>query len=244
MSINDIFIRVLPEAIRLTFYPTDPDNEIFYRSINNETIVNRSFWTTADLIKKHHWEPFIMNTGSNVKKAVQMGIINDASELLPPVTTATPAASKKSKSTKSAFNIQPITTADKIPISKRQSITEMLVSEWIDPSSFLEINPLTVDQDTGFRSEMNSPMAIDSGTQAALFNIAVIEEDERIVRMRQRLKSLQQTMPNILGPLKVDFINIRVEKEPAHLPSPLKESTNFKESPQMVSLPPIFNHPI
>jgi len=64
--------------------------------------------------------------------------------------------------------------------------------------------------------------------------------------MRQRLRSIQQTMPNILGPLKVDFINVKLEKEPAMLPSPLKEVTNgsYKDSSQMVSLPPIFNHPI
>lgn len=122
----------------------------------------------------------------------------------------------------------------------------MLVSEWIDPSSFIEMDLNSLDQAGGFRSEMSSPMAIVSGTQAALFNIAVIEEDERIGRMRLRLKSLQQTMPNILGSLKVDFINVKVEKEPAMLPSPLKEVANgsFKDPSQMVSLPPIFNHPI
>ena len=86
-------------------------------------------------------------------------------------------------------------------------------------------------------------MAVVSGTQAAIFNIAVIEEDERILRMRNRLKVLHHTLPNILGPLKVDFINVKTEKEPALLPSPVT-SGSYKDASQMVSLPPIFNHPI
>ena len=197
--------------------------------------MNRSFWTTAQLIRKHNWKAFIMNTGSNVKKALQMGIIQDASELLAPVTTA-------GKLNRTNFCIQPF-PADKIPICKRKSITEMLVSEWIDPSSFIEMNPSAADQIGYFRSEISSPMAVVSGTQAAIFNIAVIEEDERILRMRNRLKVLHHTLPNILGPLKVDFINVKTEKEPALLPSPVT-SGSYKDASQMVSLPPIFNHPI
>lgn len=188
-----------------------------------------------------------MNTGSNVKKAIQAGLINDASDLLPSVAPASLFKKPKPQITtpRFPFDIQPI-TGNKIAISKRASITDMLVSEWIDPSSFIEMDRTSSDQAGGYRSETSSPMAIDSGTQAALFNIAVIEEDERIIRMRYRLKSLQQTMPNILGPLKVDFINVKSEKEPAMLPSPLKQVTSgeVKDSSQMVSLPPIFNHPI
>ena len=86
-----------------------------------------------------------------------------------------------------------------------------------------------------------SPMAIDSGAQSALFNIAVIEEDDRMVNMRNLLKNIRNTMPNVLGPLKMDFMNVKTEKEPAMLPSPMNNCVN---SPNLVSLPPIFNHPI
>lgn len=240
MSINDNFIRVLPEAIRLTFYPTDPDNQFFYRQVNGEIIMSRSFWTTSDLIRKHHWEPFIMNTNSNVRKAINMGIVANASEILPPLYASNIPNAQRFKNnnkntTRSTFNIQPLPpNGNKIPISKRTSVTDMLVSEWINPSSFLDITPPD-------HSLTSSPLALDSGKQAALFNIAVIEEDERIVRMRNRLKNLQDTLPNILGPLKLDLFNVRNEKEPAALPSPMKE---MNTSPQLVSLPPIFNHPI
>lgn len=186
-----------------------------------------------------------MNTGSNVRKAINMKIIQDASEILPPlpVTSFPHAPKNKYPSVKSTFNIQPIQVGEKIPISKRKSVTDMLVSEWIDPTHFLDITP--PNPDIEFHSQTSSPLAVVSGTQAALFNIAVIEEDDRIIRMRQRLKNLQQTMPNVLGPLKVELFNVRIEKEPASLPSPLKEVNSYnKDSPQMVSLPPIFNHPI
>ena len=240
MSINDNFIRVLPEAIRLTFFPTDPDNSIFHRQVNDEIIVARSFWTTAALIEKHHWQPFIMNTNSNVRKAINMKIIADASEILPPLPPSSiPHQIKKYPTVKSTFNIQPLPCPGKLPIPKRTSVTEMLVSEWIDPTNFLDITPPNPDLE--FHSQTSSPLAIVSGTQAALFNIAVIEEDDRIIRMRQKLKNLQQTMPNVLGPLRFDILNVRIEKEPAALPSPLKEQNS---SPHLVSLPPIFNHPI
>lgn len=191
-----------------------------------------------------------MSTSSNVRKAISMKIIKDASEILPPLpqpqpqSTVPPAPKSKYSSAKLNFNIQPIRSGEKLPIYKRTSVTEMLVSEWIDPTNFLDITP--PNPDVEFHSQISSPLAVVSGNQAALFNIAVIEEDDRIIRMRQRLNNLQQTMSNVLGgPLKVDFFNVRIEKEPASLPCPLKEVNSYnKDSPQMVSLPPIFNHPI
>lgn len=186
-----------------------------------------------------------MNTNSNVRKAINMKIITAASEILPPLPQSSVQHGNKNKSTsvKSTFNIQPIQASEKLPISKQTSATEIFVSEWIDPTHFLDITPS--NQDLEFYSQTSSPLSVVSGNQAALFNIAIIEEDDRIARMRQRLKSLQQTMPNILGPLKVELFNVRIEKEPALLPSPLKEvNSYYKDSPLMVTLPPIFNHPI
>lgn len=188
-----------------------------------------------------------MNTGSNVKKAMSMKIIDDESQILPAIPLnsipQSPKKHKKYPSIQSTFNIQPYQPVDKVPIAKRPSITDMLVSEWIDPSSFIDIAPAQDNFD--FYSQNSSPMALTSGNQSALFNIAIMDEDDRIVRMRHRLKSLQHFMPNVLGPLKVDFIHVQLEKEPASLPSPLKEvNTYSKDSPQMVSLPPIFNHSI
>lgn len=187
-----------------------------------------------------------MNTKSNVRKAINMKIISDSSEILPPLPQSSLHTGHKSKyqSVKSTFNIQPIQAGEKLPIFKRASLTETLVSEWIDPTKFLDITPSNQDH-LEFYSQTSSPLSVVSGNQAALFNIAVIEEDDRIIRMRQKLKNLQHTMPNVLGPLKVEFLNVRIEKEPASLPSPLKKFNNFDmESPQMVALPPIFNHPI
>lgn len=189
-----------------------------------------------------------MNTASNVKKALNMKIINGASEILPTISASELVKNSNGSnfiSVKSKFNIQPyVSTTQRVPIAKRKSITEMLVSEWIDPSSFIDIAPAESSFET--LPETSSPMAVDIGTQSALFNIAVIEEDERIVKMRHRLRAIQQTLPNALGPLKIDFINVKVEKEPAILPSPIKDENKlFKDSsPQLVSLPPIFNHPI
>lgn len=243
MSINDNFIRVLPEAIRLTCFPTDPDNPIFQRDFGGESSVVRSFWTTAGIIKKQHWQPFIMNTGSNVKKAISTEVIKNEAEILPPLPTShlKPYPNPDFNMSRTNFNIQPyVSQPPKI------NVADMLVSEWIDPSHFLEMAPSTTDP-AEIHSGMSSPMCLESGTQSALFNIAVIEEDDRVLRMRHRLKTLQQTIPNVLGTLKLDFINIRVEKEPAQLPSPLKEiNISTRDSPQvpMVSLPPIFNHPI
>lgn len=176
-----------------------------------------------------------------------MKVIENASQILPAIPASSiphqPKKTPKYPSVKTTFDIQAYPPVEKVPIAKRTSITDMLVSEWIDPSSFIDMAPL--HQEFDFHSQNSSPMAVTSGTQSALFNIAVMEEDDRIVRMRHRLKSLQHFMPNVLGPLKVDFIQVRLEKEPASLPSPLKEvNTLAKESPQMVSLPPIFNHPI
>ena len=187
-----------------------------------------------------------MNTESNVRKAINMKVITDTSEILPPLPQSSLPQGHKSKypSVKSTFNIQPIQAAGhKLPISKRSSGTEIFVSEWIDPTNFLDIAPPNPDHE--LHSQTSSPLSVVSGNQAALFNIAVIEEDDRIIRMRQKLKNLQQTMPNVLGPLKVELFNVRIEKEPASLPSPLKGVNSYnKDSPLMVSLPPIFNHPI
>ena len=218
-----------------------------------------------------------MNTSSNVRKAINMNIVTDASEILPslkptstnnfnfrkermkfpcPLPSNSPLNYSNVKTT-STFNIQPYTEikpapVEKLPISKRHSITDMLVSEWIDPSNFLEIS---TGGSINYLSNTSSPLAIVSGTQAALFNMAVIDEDDRILRMRHKMKILQQTMPNVLGPLRVDFINVQKEKEPAFLPSPLKEEEVYghngnnlqkglRDPNCMVSLPPIFNHTI
>ena len=212
-------------------------------------MVNKSFWSTAELIKRHHWQPFIVNTGSNVKRALAAKIINDTSEILPSLQFKKSSKGSFNRSVmdiKPSFNIQDIHPSSKqhVAIARRPSISDMLVSEWIDPSAFIDVTPAATNT-IDFRAEIGSPMALQSGNQAALFNMAVIEEDDRILRMRQRLKAIQLTMPNSLGPLKIDYLSFRNEKEPAKLPSPNKEVNTFaKESPQMVSLPPIFNHSI
>lgn len=200
-----------------------------------------------------------MNTGSNVKKALNVGVIKDVSEILPDLPHKETKSSKlnfkfssSSLKSTSTFNVVPYHHYNQsqqqqhVPIARRPTVSDMLVSEWIDPSSFIEIAPAATSEANEFRhSQPSSPMCLETANQSALFNIAVMEEDDRVIRMRQRLKSLQETLPNVLGPLKIDFINVKTEKEPAHLPSPLKEVNTFsKESPQMVSLPPIFNHPI
>lgn len=195
-----------------------------------------------------------MGTNSNIRKAIAVKVIASSDEILPPLPTPNKhhynnlqqQQQQRYLPAKNSFEIRPFPTdPQKIPIAKRPSITDMLVTEWIDPTSFLEISSSTPDSfDCSGSNECGaSPLATVSGNQAALFNMAVIEEDERLVRMRHRLRTLQQTMPNVLGPLKIDFINVKLEKEPAHLPSPLKE-VNGNSSPQLISLPPIFNHPI
>ena len=275
MSINDNFIRVLPEAVRLRYFPTDPDNSFFYRIVNNEVIMSRSFWTTAKIIEQNQWTPFIMNTSSNVRKAINMKIINDSSEILPLLQPSSKSSRSRAHSSNSSFgkdfnnakstsnfNVKPYTEikpVEKVLITKRHSITDMLVSEWIDPSSFLEIS---TGDPVDYLSSTSSPLALDSGNQAAIFNMAVMDEDDRMLRMRHKMKTLQQTMPHALGPLKIDFINVQMEKEPAYLPSPLKEEINgslslslshenkilhnvnngLRDPNCMISLPPIFNH--
>lgn len=192
-----------------------------------------------------------------------MKIVNDSSEILPllqPISTSSRSRFHSSNfkkdlnaKTTSSFNVKPYTEikpVEKVLISKRHSITDMLVSEWIDPSSFLEIS---TGNSGDYLSNTSSPLALVSGNQAAMFNMAVMDEDDRMLRMRHKMKTLQQTMPHALGPLKIDFINVQMEKEPAYLPSPMKEEVSgsfshvqnvngLRDPNCMISLPPIFNH--
>lgn len=192
-----------------------------------------------------------MNTGSNIKKAINTDVIKDESEILPPLSipifnSVNLNNHQSHQRTKSNFNIQPYNAIPNNITPSRGNVADMLVSEWIDPTNFIEMTPIPANITNEIHSEISSPMCIELGNQSAFFNMAVIDEDDRILRMRHRLKQLHQTIPNVFGPLKVDFINVRLEKEPAKLPSPLKEinTSTTNGSPQMVSLPPIFNHPI
>lgn len=259
-------MRVLPDAIRTTFFPEDPGNDFFKREINNEVFYPKTFWTTTDIIIENMWQPFIMRSASNVRKVEKAGIkLSEVEMISMNMTTGASSSSSKQSAkrirrpTLDYFDISPVShnleDGKYQPIAKRPSITDILVSEWIDPTQFLDVAPSV--SAPSFYSEFpssatSSPLALDSANQSALFNIAVIDEEDRIVKMREKLTILRQTMPNILGPLKVDFIDIKYEKEPAILPSPLKSSNiiignsnnNNSNSPFLVALPPIFNHSI
>ena len=174
------------------------------------------------------WQPFIMRSTSNDRKLEKAGIKLPEISLISKATSSISKQSAKQERrlTRESFDIKPVEEGKYQPIAKRPSITDILVSEWIDPIQFLEINPPVSFHSDFPISSTSSPLALESANKSALFNIAVIDEEDRIVKMRQKLAVLRQTMPNILGPLKVDFIDIKYEKEPAILPSPLKSSKN------------------
>lgn len=176
-----------------------------------------------------------MNTGSNIRKAIAIGLISDASQ----ITANSQAGRFRSALRRPNMNIP---MSGKYPIPRQHPVQPSRpvqhVPEWLDPSRFLDIQSST---DVPVACE--SPMAVDVAQQSALFNIAVIEEDEKTALMRKRLERLNVTLPAI-GPLKADFFTVREEREPIALPFPFKEENSSKESPNMVTLPPIFNHPL
>lgn len=228
-----MFIRVVPEAILDTFFPGDPKNEFFTKYCKEDNVPPRSYWTTSDIIKELNWTKYILNTGSNIRKAINLGLISDASEVI---------SDSQAGRLRSALRRPNMPVNGKYPIPRQYPVKPSKpvqhVPEWLDPSRFLDIQgsadvPVACD----------SPMAVDVARQSALFNIAVIEEDERTAAMRRRLERLNLTLP-AFGPLKADFITVREEREPIALPFPFKEENSSKESPAMVTLPPIFNHPL
>ncbi len=236
MSINDNFIRVLPEAIQDKFFPNDPYNEFFTRYCDDEKQAPRSYWTTTDIIKELEWKDYIMNTGLNIRKALNSGLIKDENELILPNEIL-------AQRRKSAARRPNMPTPCKRAIPKRSSLKadqyDTIIFEWLDPSHFLEVTevfdaapPFTV-----------SPMAVETASQSAIYNIALIEQNEMLGRMKRRLESLKVALPTA-GPLKIDTFNIQEEREPAILPSPFKADHHNETSPLLISLPPIFNHPL
>lgn len=231
LSINDTFIRVLPEAIQDTFFPNDPNNEFFTRYCEDEKMVPRSYWTTTDIVKELNWQDYIMNTGSNIRKALSTGLIRDEKD----VVLSNKALAQRRKSAARRPNMS---VNGKCAIPRRTSVTETAIYEWLDPSYFLDI-PKTAEP---IPTPPASPMAVETANQSAIYNIAVMEENEKLVRIKRRLEILKVSLPSP-GPLKGDFFNIKEEREPAVLPSPFKEDPT-RDSPLLISLPPIFNHPI
>lgn len=222
-----MFIRVVPEAILDTFFPGDPKNEFFTKYSNEDNVPPWSYWTTSDIIKELNWTKYIMNTGSNIRKAINNGLIADASEVTP---------KSQAGRLRSALRRPSMPVNGKYPIPRQYPVKPskpvQQVPEWLDPSRFLDIQGIT---DVPVACE--SPMAVDVAQQSALFNIAVIEEDERTAVMRKRLERLNPTLP-VIGQLKANFIAVREEREPIALPSPFKEENSSKESPAMVTLRP------
>lgn len=228
-----MFIRVLPEAIEDTFFPNDPENEFFTRYCDDEKIAPRSYWTTVDIVKELNWQSYIMNTGSNIRKALNNSLIQDENE----VSLSNKAVAQRRKSAARRPNM-PI--KGKCPIPRRSSVTQAdsAIYEWLDPSYFLDIS-----KGVEMAPLPSSPMAVDTANQSAIYNIAVMEENEKLARIRKRLEILKVALPTN-GPLKADFFNIKDEREPAVLPISSKEDHVKDCSPLLVSLPPIFNHPL
>ena len=229
-----MFIRVLPEAIQDKFFPEDPNNEFFTRYCEDEKSIPRSYWTTADIVKELEWENYIMNTGSNIRKALNCKLIKDEHEL----SLSNEILSQRRKAAARRPNM-PVPGKRAIPRrSSLSSQSDSAIFEWLDPSYFLDVpkNVETVPM-------TSSPMAVETANQSALYNIAVMEENEKFLRIKKRLDALKVALP-AAGPLKNDFFSIREEREPAILPSPFKADHNNEASPLLISLPPIFNHPL
>lgn len=229
LSINDIFIRIYPEAI------TDISPHPTRRNPAPDKGVPRTYWTTAAVIHERHWQQYIFPSKSNVRKASKLGILADPAGNLC-MQKESPFVVAGRMSGPGRF-IAPKQSS--VVDSKREQECADIGSHWVDPSSFLDLS-----RPPAAPSITDSPLALDAGKQTALFTIAVIEQNERAARSRNALQAILQDAPPELDLLKTATLFFDHEdREPAMLPSPFKEG-NCGDSPLLIGLPSLFNHPI
>jgi hypothetical protein len=141
-----------------------------------------------------------------------------------------------------------------LPAPKRPILLPTLCPKGLSTAPLLESPSAYISiVDAGSLSTA-SPMALDVATQSAMYNIALIDQEDRQLRLQERLRSIDPVLATLLGPEKMHELISQSDPriEPAKLPSPLKlsaTSIDFKDIPSnqqspnlSVSLPPIFNH--